>query len=144
MKAFKAISLLILLGTFLCLNGRTCLPCIITLIYHEFIPEHHEHGTADESRPACPFDQYQDEEKNSEHVHLCPSPKGHSRLIPVAKVAAKTLDCSFKSYEATLPPEPALPKDQLIDSMTKLRRWLNICESFSDPPLYIQHEQFLI
>lgn len=144
MKVFRTISLLILLGSFLCLNGRTCLPCIFTDVLHLFIPEHHEHGAPDENGPACPFEQYQEEEKNSEHVHLCSNPQGHSRLVPVTNIVAITPDCSFKSFEAILPPGPTLPKDQLIGSMTKLRKWFNICESIPDQPIYIQHEQLLI
>ena len=131
MKSLRSISLLILLGVFLCLNGRTCLPCLCTLLYHQFIPEDHEHGFPNESRSACLFDQYQVEEKSDDHTHLCLSPESHSRLVPVAEVLSKTIVCSIKSYKAESPPGPTLLEDQIIDSVVKLRRWLNICESFS-------------
>ncbi len=144
MKSFRVISLLIVLGSFLCLNGRTCLPCFITLVYHQFVPEDHQHDPSNESRSACPFDQFQEEEQDHEHQHLCPNTQNHSRLVPVTKVLSKTIEYSFKSFEAKWPPGPTIPEDQIIGSTFKLRRWFNICEAISDQPLYLQHAQFLI
>ena len=144
MKSFRSISLLIIVGTFLCLNGKTCLPCFITLLQHQFVPEHHEHDSSNQSSPICPFEQFQEEEQNDEHTHLCPNPQSHSRVVPVAKVLTKTIDCSFKYYEVSSPPGNTEPENQFIGSTFKLRRWFNFCESFSDQPLYLQHAQLLI
>jgi hypothetical protein len=144
MKSLPSILFLVVLGTFLSLNGKTCLPCLITLLSHQFVPETHEHEHPDEGRPACPCDQFQGEEKGDGHVHLCTDPQGHSRLVPVTKVLEKSAERPFKDHEIVTPPGFDQPEDQIIGSSSKLRKWFNFRESYSEQRLYLKHAILLI
>jgi len=147
MKSFRVMGLVIVLGAFLCVNGLTCLPCFLTLIYHQLVCEH-TYGPVHECHADCPLvhlhEEEADHEHENEHEHHCPDLSNHARLVPISPVVANSIEYSSKTLEAQSPPGHVVPVDRLFNNVIKLRRWLILCEAFPEQPLYIQNAQLLL
>lgn len=144
MKSLRNIPLLIALGCFLCVNGTSCLQCVLAIGCQLFHPGHHTHDLDDacpgDEHPACPHDGGSD----CGHWHNCPDPQSHARVVSIA------LDSSedFKTHDvfSTIgaPAHPALRGDRYPDSSPESLRWSVTCGTCSDMPLFLRYEQLLI
>lgn len=144
----RNIAILIVVGCFLCLNGKNCVPCALTLLQHQFLHEHHAHGDHapghhDDGCHGPHQAPVQDCGGGHHHEHECPDPQNHIRLVPVSLDALTVENRAGDIVEAFVSAGEDAAQSQVLCASMKLRRWRNLCEAFIDPPLFLINCQFL-
>ncbi|MBU0755331.1 MAG: hypothetical protein KJ645_09335 [Planctomycetes bacterium] len=144
MKTARITTFLLILGCFLCINGKTCVPCLINLFLHQLHTMDREAVQCGFSCHTCPCEEMVEGEIH-DHQHFSSDPRAHSFHLLIAQdVANNQANKSFKSalmaYSLEIPffrkTHAILPSDR--------SRGFSIWESFPDTPLFLQYAKLLI
>lgn len=138
-------ALILILGSFLCVNGNTCVSCLLSTLYHHFhfhLNEETDHAQAD--CPCCSVPQHRISKPDPDHLYLEAEAHTHSCLTHLAQLTMKDLMTSFEPSGSTMTAPDASVFIGPRFVAEKLGKCFHILESFSTPRLYLQNAQWLI
>jgi len=141
MKHIMTTALFLMMGMFLCVNDRTCIPCMCSILHNIFLPcDLHHHHCDDHGY----HQDHDDHQGCCQHI-VCPDPSAHQRFFPIQDTGSTRIDGKNVERLIAVPSRTFndLGKDNLFLSFSDTDRFI-YCLTFPDRPLFILHEQFLI
>jgi hypothetical protein len=145
MKSKRFITLILLMGAILCLNGGTCLPCLVSFLLHPCRCQDHCHEQSTDSSWVCPVAPSEVKEEHRGHPPRCPDRRAHSCEVHFTPVLSIQVDSSNKPLDSNHFSFTPFPEwNPYAFSSVKLEGRYNFNEPFPDLPLYLQYAQLLI